>query len=102
MHITLQFKKLLAPGKIGQILCLGNITDKDTYEFLRGIAPDLQIVKGDFDVEVVAPIETAGRTCSSTEVRRCLAEGDTRGTQALLGRLHLHVLPGLLNMDSHA
>jgi vacuolar protein sorting-associated protein 29 len=48
---TPQFKKLLAPGKIGQILCLGNITDRDTYEFLRAIAPDLQIVKGDFDVE---------------------------------------------------
>ena len=46
-----QFKKLLAPGKIGQILCLGNMTDRETYEFLRGIAPDLQIVKGDFDVE---------------------------------------------------
>ena len=46
-----QFKKLLAPGKIGQILCLGNVTDKETYDFLRGIAPDLQIVKGDFDVE---------------------------------------------------
>lgn len=50
-HTTPQFKKLLAPGKIGQILCLGNITDRETYEFLRGIAPDLQIVKGDFDVE---------------------------------------------------
>ena len=59
-------------------------------------------VRGGFDVEVVAPIETAGRTCSSTEVRRCLAEGDTRGTQALLGRLHLHDLPGLLSMDSCA
>lgn len=47
----LQFKKLLTPGKIGQILCLGNLTDKETYDFLRGIAPDLQIVKGDFDVE---------------------------------------------------
>lgn len=46
-----QFKKLLAPGKIGQILCLGNLTDKDTYDFLRSVAPDLQIVKGDFDVE---------------------------------------------------
>jgi vacuolar protein sorting-associated protein 29 len=50
-NVDLQFKKLLAPGKIGQILCLGNITDKETFEFLRGIAPDLQIVKGDFDVE---------------------------------------------------
>lgn len=27
------------------------MTDKETYDFLRGIAPDLQIVKGDFDVE---------------------------------------------------
>lgn len=41
----------MAPGKISQILCLGNLTDKSTYDFLRGIAPDLQIVKGDFDVE---------------------------------------------------
>ncbi|KAK7720155.1 Vacuolar protein sorting-associated protein 29 [Botryosphaeria dothidea] len=49
--IPAKFKKLLAPGKIGQILCLGNLTDKDTYDFLRSVAPDLQIVKGDFDVE---------------------------------------------------
>ena len=48
---ALQFKKLLAPGKIGQILCLGNLTDKETYDFLRHTAPDLQIVKGDFDVD---------------------------------------------------
>ncbi|KAI5798958.1 retrograde transporter [Geopyxis carbonaria] len=46
-----KFRKLLAPGKIGQILCLGNLTDKETYEFLRGVANDIQIVKGDFDVE---------------------------------------------------
>ena len=46
-----QFKKLLSPGKIGQVLCLGNITDKETYDFLRATAPDLQIVKGDFDTE---------------------------------------------------
>ncbi|KAI9850028.1 MAG: Vacuolar protein sorting-associated protein 29 [Thelocarpon superellum] len=49
--IPAKFKKLLAPGKIGQILCLGNLTDKETYDFLRSIAPDLQIVKGNFDVE---------------------------------------------------
>lgn len=47
----MQFRKLLTPGKIGQILCLGNLTDRDTFEFLRQIAPDLQLVKGDFDVD---------------------------------------------------
>ncbi|PGH19169.1 hypothetical protein AJ80_04249 [Polytolypa hystricis UAMH7299] len=46
-----KFKKLLTPGKIGQILCLGNLTDRSTFDFLREIAPDLQLVKGDFDVD---------------------------------------------------
>lgn len=52
-HITLSHhsSKASRPNKIGQILCLGNLTDKETYDFLRGIASDLQIVKGDFDVE---------------------------------------------------
>ncbi|KAL4785133.1 Metallo-dependent phosphatase-like protein [Aspergillus varians] len=46
-----KFRKLLTPGKIGQILSLGNLTDRNTFEFLRQIAPDLQLVKGDFDVD---------------------------------------------------
>jgi len=49
--IPQKFKKLLTPGKIGQVLCLGNLTDKETYDFLRATAPDLQIVKGDFDTD---------------------------------------------------
>jgi vacuolar protein sorting-associated protein 29 len=55
---SLQFKKLLAPGKISQTLCLGNLTDKHTYEYLRGITSELKIVKGRFDVEAVSlPLE---------------------------------------------
>lgn len=54
-----------------------------------------------FQVEVVAPIENAGRICSSTELRRCLAEGDTRGTQAILGRHHLRAWPELVSTHSH-
>jgi vacuolar protein sorting-associated protein 29 len=49
-----QFKKLLTPGKIGQTLCLGNLTDKPTYEYLRSIAPDLKIVKGKFDTDATS------------------------------------------------
>jgi riboflavin kinase/FMN adenylyltransferase len=58
-------------------------------------------LNGGFDVEVVRPVETAGRTCSSTEVRRCLAEGDTWGIRALLGRRHLRALPGLVSIHRH-
>lgn len=54
-----QFKKLLTPGKIGQILCLGNLTSPSVYTFLRSIAPDLQLVKGDFDIPLSAPAPSA-------------------------------------------
>jgi vacuolar protein sorting-associated protein 29 len=35
-------------------LCLGNLTDKPTYEYLRSIAPDLKIVKGKFDTDATS------------------------------------------------
>jgi vacuolar protein sorting-associated protein 29 len=54
IDIPAKFKKLLAPGKIGQTLCLGNLTDKSTYEYLRSVAPDLKIVKGRYDVEATS------------------------------------------------
>ncbi len=44
-----KFKKLLVPGKIQQILCTGNICDKETYDYLRSISPDVHVVKGDYD-----------------------------------------------------
>ncbi|KAJ6499422.1 Metallo-dependent phosphatase [Mycena sanguinolenta] len=47
--LPVKFKKLLVPGKIQQILCTGNVCDKETYEYLRTISPDVNIVKGDYD-----------------------------------------------------
>ncbi|KAI9312916.1 Metallo-dependent phosphatase-like protein [Dichotomocladium elegans] len=44
-----KFKKLLVPGKIQQIICTGNICDKETLDYLRTIAGDITVVKGDFD-----------------------------------------------------
>ncbi|CDH58644.1 vacuolar protein sorting-associated protein 29 [Lichtheimia corymbifera JMRC:FSU:9682] len=44
-----KFKKLLVPGKIQQIICTGNICDKETLDYLRTIAGDIIVVKGDFD-----------------------------------------------------
>ncbi|EJT45175.1 retrograde transporter [Trichosporon asahii var. asahii CBS 2479] len=49
-----KFKKLLVPGKIGQILCTGNVCDKETYDYLRTIAPEVHIVRGEFDEVVPA------------------------------------------------
>lgn len=44
-----KFKKLLLPGKIQQIICTGNVCDKETLDYLRGIAPDVHVVRGDYD-----------------------------------------------------
>jgi predicted phosphodiesterase len=44
-----KFKKLLVPGKIQQILCTGNICDRETYDYLRTVAADVHVVRGDYD-----------------------------------------------------
>jgi hypothetical protein len=44
-----KFKKLLVPGKIQQILCTGNVCDKETFEYLRSVASDVVVVRGDYD-----------------------------------------------------
>ncbi|KAK4101425.1 putative vacuolar protein sorting-associated protein [Parathielavia hyrcaniae] len=52
--IPAKFKKLLSPGKIAQTLCLGNLTDRSTYDYLRSISPDLKLVRGRMDVEAAS------------------------------------------------
>ncbi|KAK9384124.1 hypothetical protein V1515DRAFT_624600, partial [Lipomyces mesembrius] len=56
LELPPKFRKLLAPGKISQILCLGNLTDRETCDFLRSVSPDLQIVKGEFDLSLSLPL----------------------------------------------
>ncbi|XP_063171893.1 vacuolar protein sorting-associated protein 29-like [Candoia aspera] len=44
-----KFKKLLVPGKIQHILCTGNLCTKESYDYLRTLAGDVHVVRGDFD-----------------------------------------------------
>lgn len=44
-----KFKRLLVPGKIQHILCTGNLCTRETYDYLKSLANDVHIVKGDFD-----------------------------------------------------
>lgn len=70
-----KFKKLLVPGKIQQILCTGNLCDRETYEYLRGVAPDVHAVRGDYD-EGALPL-------SATVVHGPLRIGVIHGHQAV-------------------
>jgi vacuolar protein sorting-associated protein 29 len=37
------------PGRIQHILCTGNLCTNETYDFLKTLASDVHVVKGDFD-----------------------------------------------------
>ncbi|KAJ7262306.1 Metallo-dependent phosphatase-like protein [Mycena haematopus] len=71
-----KFKKLLVPGKIQQILCTGNVCDKETYEYLRTISPDVNVVKGDYD-------ETSAFPSSITVVHSPIKIGVIHGHQSI-------------------
>ena len=49
--INEQFKSILTPNKVQHVLCLGNIGNQDTYDWLKSLSKDFHIVKGDFDQE---------------------------------------------------
>ncbi|KAK5679803.1 Vacuolar protein sorting-associated protein 29 [Elasticomyces elasticus] len=74
IDIPAKFKKLLTPGKIAQILCLGNLTSPSAYQFLKHLAPDLQLVKGDFDIPLTNPSQTQTQTSQQTPQNATAAE----------------------------
>jgi len=47
--LSSKFKKLLVPGKIQHILCTGNLCTRDSYDYLKSLASDVHVVRGDFD-----------------------------------------------------
>ncbi|RKO87748.1 Metallo-dependent phosphatase-like protein [Blyttiomyces helicus] len=49
IDLPAKFKKLLVPGKIQQILCTGNLTSRETLDYLRTVCADLVVVRGDMD-----------------------------------------------------
>ena len=46
----MKFKKLLVPGKIQHVLCTGNLCTKESYDYLRTLAGDIHVVRGDSEV----------------------------------------------------
>lgn len=44
-----RFKSLLVPGRIQHILCTGNLCNKETFDYLKTLANDVHVVRGDFD-----------------------------------------------------
>ncbi|KAG8881902.1 Vacuolar protein sorting-associated protein 29 [Tulasnella sp. 331] len=91
-----KFKKLLVPGKIQQIICTGNVCDKDTYEYLRTIASDVVVARGDYDDNMAFPFS---QVIAHPQLRigvvhghQCVPNGDLDSLNALARTMDVDVL----------
>ncbi|OJA15439.1 hypothetical protein AZE42_02197 [Rhizopogon vesiculosus] len=91
-----KFRKLLVPGKIQQILCTGNVCDRETYDYLRSIAGDVYVVRGDFDESASFPPST---TIVHAPIRigvihghQCVPTGDLDALSAIARQMDVDVL----------
>mmetsp|Transcript_13490 Transcript_13490/g.20277 ORF Transcript_13490/g.20277 Transcript_13490/m.20277 type:complete len:189 (+) Transcript_13490:88-654(+) len=50
-----KFQRMLVPNKMQHILCTGNLVTKEQYDELRGLAPNVHVVRGDFDDDTTFP-----------------------------------------------
>ncbi|VDP34446.1 unnamed protein product [Soboliphyme baturini] len=50
--VPAKFRSILLPNKIQHILCTGNLCTKETYDYLKSIASDVHVVRGDFDEDL--------------------------------------------------
>lgn len=47
--IPSKFRKLLVPNKMQHVICTGNLCTKETLDYLKSLASDVHVVRGDFD-----------------------------------------------------
>ncbi|TFL00719.1 Metallo-dependent phosphatase-like protein [Pterulicium gracile] len=91
-----KFKKLLVPGKIQQILSTGNVCDKETFEYLRTVATDVHVVRGDYDEPTNFPLST---TVVHSPIKigvihghQCVPTGDLDSLSAIARQMDVDVL----------
>ncbi|GJJ08493.1 Vacuolar protein sorting-associated protein 29 [Clathrus columnatus] len=97
--LPLKFKKLLVPGKIQQIICTGNVCDKETYEYLRTVSPDVHVVRGDFDEAKQDPRYPLSQTLVHPPIRigvihgqQCVPTGDVDSLAAIARQMDVDLL----------
>ena len=69
--IPAAFQKMLVPGKMQHILCTGNVGSPETVAYLKTIAPNVHIVRGDFDHSVSGLPETKVVTIGNFKIGLC-------------------------------
>ncbi|KAG5683692.1 hypothetical protein PVAND_012958 [Polypedilum vanderplanki] len=91
-----KFKKLLVPGRIHHILVTGNLCTKESYDYLKSLAGDVHVVRGDFDDNPSYPeqkVVTVGQfrigLCHGHQIIPC---GQTEALAAIQRQLDVDIL----------
>jgi vacuolar protein sorting-associated protein 29 len=50
-----KFQRMLVPNKMKHVLCTGNLVTKEQHDELRALAPNVHVVRGDFDEDPNLP-----------------------------------------------
>ncbi|KAG8919354.1 Vacuolar protein sorting-associated protein 29 [Tulasnella sp. 419] len=91
-----KFKKLLVPGKIQQIICTGNVCDRETLEYLRTVAADINVVKGDYDENPTFPfsqvIQHPSIKIGAIHGHQCVPSGDLESLNSIARQMDVDVL----------
>jgi len=67
------------PNKIQHVLCVGNLCTKEIFDYLKSLASDVQVVRGDFDeVPTHTHIRCCYRVPPSEWVLTCVSRGGCR------------------------
>jgi vacuolar protein sorting-associated protein 29 len=94
--VPIKFKKLLVPGKIQHILCTGNLCTKESFDYLKTLARDIHIVRGDFD-EIMSYPELKVVTVGQFRIGLCHGHqvvpwGDTESLAIIQRQLDVDIL----------
>ena len=54
-ELDAQFRSILLPNKIQHVLCLGNVGNQETFDWLHSLSSDFHSIRGDYDINKNLP-----------------------------------------------
>ncbi|TKR77909.1 hypothetical protein L596_018799 [Steinernema carpocapsae] len=96
-NLHAKFRKLLVPNKMQHVLCTGNLTNRDTFDFLKSLASDVHVVKGDYDDTAATYPESKIITVGSFKIglihgHQIVPWGDERAIEMTARQMSVDVL----------
>ncbi|EAY06499.1 phosphodiesterase, MJ0936 family protein [Trichomonas vaginalis G3] len=68
LKIPEQFLKLIVPGKLDKVICVGNLTTPDQMAWIKSLCKDVTVVYGDYDEKMTDVSERATLSAGSFKI----------------------------------